>query len=143
MISMKELNPRGHTCTSEVEANLQHLYEVINIIRAAYGKPMVVTSGLRSWDEHVDIYVRNGAIEFDSMGAIKVRRGRSFPTKSAHLSGLAVDIRDRDDHFWGWCMDEIDFLAALGVYLEDKRSTKGWTHCQLVPPKSGYRVFIP
>lgn len=144
MISKQELNPNNCKLSPEQEVNFEQLYLVMNEIRSYYGKPMIVTSGVRSWNSHVDIYVRNGAIEFNPIdGSIKVRRGRKFPTKSAHLDGAACDISDPQGLLAGWCKANLDFLAELGVYVEDPSVTKGWCHFQVYSPSSGNRIFIP
>lgn len=144
MITLQELNPKNRPLTEEQAANLTDLLVKINVVRAAYGKPMVPTSGFRSWEEHVDIYIRNGSIDFNPLdGSIKLRRDKKFPKKSSHLDGNAVDIRDRDGKLWGWLMDNFKLLEEQGLYLEDKSRTPYWVHFQRVPPKSGNRIFLP
>lgn len=143
MITRAELNPKNCKLSPEQEVNFEQLYLVMNEIRSFYGKPMIVTSGVRSWNSHVDIYVRNGAIEFDEHGKIKVRRGRKFPTQSAHLDGAACDISDPQGLLAGWCKANLDFLEQLGVYIEDPSVTKGWLHFQVWMPGSGNRIFMP
>lgn len=143
MISKQELNRSNSELSPEQQVNFEQLYLVMNEIRSYYGKPMMVTSGVRSWASHVDIYVRNGAIEYDEHGKIRVRRGRKFPTKSAHLDAAACDIADPLGHLAGWCKSNLDFLEQLGVYIEDPSVTKGWVHFQIWMPSSGNRIFIP
>lgn len=144
VITKQELNPKNHPVTKIQEDNLSRLFYAMNKIREAYGKPMVVTSGFRSMAEHEDIYIRNGAIEHSKLtGEIVIRRGRKFPTQSAHLAGAACDIRDTDGKLAGWVKDNLKLMEQLGVYLEDFSCTKGWVHFQVTPPKSGNRVFMP
>jgi uncharacterized protein YcbK (DUF882 family) len=123
MITMKELNPRGHKTDVETASNLSRLLKALNVVRKAYGKAMIVTSGLRSQ-------------------ADQTRINPSAP-KSKHLLGLAVDIKDVDGSFWKWCMVNMDLMVELGFYFEDKSATPTWVHMQLVPPKSGKRIFLP
>ena len=52
MISPKELNPKGFKTTPEIDANLKDLLDKINIVRKTWGKPMLVTSGLRDLEDH-------------------------------------------------------------------------------------------
>lgn len=63
--------------------------------------------------------------------------------KSNHKMGLAVDIYDPDDKIDNWCMNNLSILAVYGVWLEHPDATKGWCHLQVVPPRSGNRVFRP
>lgn len=123
MISYKELNPKGYKTDAETEANLQKLLKAINVVRKAYGKPMIVTSGLRS--------------QLDQQ-----RINPSAP-KSKHLLGLAVDISDRDGKLWDWILENMDLMEKLGFYFESKAATPQWVHFQLAPPRSGKRIFLP
>lgn len=123
MISLKELNPHGYTTTPEQAKNLAKLLTVMNEIRTKYGKPMTVTSGLRSDADQARINPK--------------------AKKSNHLMGLACDISDVDGLLWTWCMLNVKVLETLGVYLEDKQSTPTWVHFQITPPGSGKRVFKP
>jgi uncharacterized protein YcbK (DUF882 family) len=109
--------------TPEVKANIKVLYEKINIIREKYGKPMSVSSG---W--------RPQAINDATSNAAK---------KSKHIVGLAIDIKDTDSKLWKWCMENLELLQELGLYLEDKRWTPTWVHFQIGPPASGLRIFRP
>lgn len=113
---MEDLSP-------ELQQNLRILHERINIIRAEYGKPMVVSSGYRRQSDNDK-----------TANAAKM---------SNHLKCAAVDIRDTDGKFWAWCIKNIETFEELDLYLEDKRWTPTWVHIQIFPPKSGKRVFIP
>lgn len=62
---------------------------------------------------------------------------------SKHLTGQACDIRDGDRSLAGWCADNVDVLEQVGLWCEDFRWTPTWVHFQIVPPKSGRRIFIP
>lgn len=63
--------------------------------------------------------------------------------QSAHKEGLAVDLYDPCGELDGWCLRNLDQLAACGLYLEDPRHTPGWCHLTIRAPKSGKRVFVP
>lgn len=132
MISRKELNPKGFPLTEEQEKYQQILYEAINKVRTAYGKPMYVTSGVRSMEDHLRIYKEKGITD-----------PAKIPMASRHLIGAAVDIADSDSSLWNWCMDNIKVLEEAGLYLEDKSATPTWVHFQCTPPKSGKRIFKP
>lgn len=123
MISAKELNPHGYAATPEIQKNLDTLLERMNAVRTAYGKPMTVTSGLRS-------------------EADQVRINPSAP-KSKHLLGAACDILDSDGSLKTWCKGNLALLATVGLWLEDFGSTPNWVHFQVLPPASGKRIFIP
>ena len=63
--------------------------------------------------------------------------------RSKHMLGQAIDITDPEGDLDEWCMDHQDILQTIGVWLEHPSATKGWCHLQIVPPKSGKRVFHP
>ena len=62
---------------------------------------------------------------------------------SNHKQGLAVDIYDPQGRIDAWCMTNKTTLAEYGVWLEHPDATPGWCHMQVVPPRSGSRVFRP
>ena len=123
MITLSELNPHNHTLTPEQDKNLKALHSAINKVRSAYGKPMIVTSGVRSFEDQMRINPK--------------------APKSNHLIGLACDISDRDGKLWDWCMTNMRVLEEAGLYLEAKSATPTWVHFQACPPKSGKRIFNP
>lgn len=125
MITMRELNRRGFATTPEIDANLVELLRRINLVRLAYAKPMVVTSGLRSREHQIKVYAAKG------VPADKV------PLKSKHLTGQAVDIRD-EGQLYRFLQDNPDVLERAGLWCY---RGKGFIHFQSVPPKSGRRWF--
>lgn len=125
MISLSELNPHNYPTTPEIDNNLADLCIKINIIRAAYGKPMIVTSGLRSESQQQQL----------------ILAGKSNATNSKHLSGQAVDISDPDGKVYDFCKANEDLLDKAGLWCEDRMG--GWQHLQTLPPKSGHRWFFP
>ena len=64
-------------------------------------------------------------------------------TSSRHLSAEAVDIGDVDRVLAHWCVDHLDDLKEIGLWMEDPRWTQDWVHFQIVPPGSGKLVYIP
>lgn len=65
--------------------------------------------------------------------------------KSKHMTGDAIDIADPDgdlDSFLA-TKEGIKLLIEYGLYIESPLATKGWTHLQQLPPRSGKRIFIP
>lgn len=109
--------------TQEISDNIENLLKIINQIRTAYNRPMIVASG---W--------RPPSINEDTANAAK---------NSNHLKGLAVDIKDIDGSLWKWVLMNLGLMKRLGVYLEDKRWTPTWVHFQIVPPKSKKRIYVP
>jgi hypothetical protein len=63
--------------------------------------------------------------------------------KSKHMTGQAVDIVDDEGELDQWCLDNPETLEQIGLWQEHPSATKGWCHVQIVPPKSGRRVFYP
>lgn len=123
MITLKELNPHNYPTTSEQDANLKTLLYRVNLIRTAYGKPMTVTSGLRS-------------------DADQARINPNAP-KSKHLLGAACDISDPNRELQAWIKNNIDILENAELWCEAFESTPNWCHFQIFPPKSGNRFFKP
>jgi len=109
--------------TQEISDNLDKLLIILNKLQAAYGKRLPISSG---W--------RPPAVNEATSNAAK---------KSNHLKGLAVDIADADGDFMRWCLSNLELMKELGVWFEDFRWTPTWTHCQIVPPGSGRRVYVP
>jgi len=109
----------------DIQKNIETTLEKINKVRAKYGKPMKVNDGLR---------------------ILKGYKGSGSKT-SNHFKGAAIDIDDNDaGEFAKWCITNLEFLAEVGLFMEDFRWTNGcgsWVHFQIFPPRSGKRVFIP
>lgn len=63
--------------------------------------------------------------------------------KSKHMTGEAVDLYDPEGSLDQFCLEKQDSLASLGLWMEHPLATKGWCHLQIVPPRSGARVFYP
>lgn len=130
MITMLELlsGNKLEDQTPEIRQNLEKLRIVMNKIRTMYDKVMIVTSGLRSLAHHLAVYAAKGITD-----------QTKIPMKSKHLAGLACDVKDSDGKLGEWCKDHEAELLAMGVYIEDLGSTKGWVHFQCVP----YGSWVP
>lgn len=63
--------------------------------------------------------------------------------RSKHMTGEAVDLYDPDGELDEFCLAHPGSLAAIGLWQEHPSATKGWLHLQIVPPRSGKRVFYP
>lgn len=64
---------------------------------------------------------------------------------SKHMTGQAIDLYDPDGDLDDWLMTEDGqrVLSDLGLWMEHPSATKGWSHVQSIPPRSGRRVFYP
>lgn len=115
----------GHSQDSvpqEYQDNMKALLAKVNVIREAWGKPMAVTSGIRTQ-------------------ADQERINPSAP-KSNHMTGHAIDISDPDLSITTWLKsDGASLLAAQGLYCEEGNAN--WIHLQDVAPHSGNRWFLP
>lgn len=134
MITMQELL-KGKPFDSlhqEHRFNLTILLKKVNQIRQAYGKPMTVTSGYRSLEDHLRIYRQKGIIDKSKI-----------PMKSNHLSGRAVDFADASGDLKKWVLANVQLLESIGLWCEDFEYTKNWVHFQIIAPASGKRFFKP
>ena len=106
--------------TPELEGNLAKLLAAVNIFRAAYGIPMIVSSGYRP-----------GHFNTDAGGA----------GNSAHKTCEACDFHDSDGKLKAFAKENIPLLEQAGLYVEDFKSTPTWIHLQIRPTM--YRFFKP
>ena len=127
MITMKELNPDNLPLEGAVERNIKTLFERMNELRAIWGKPMIVTSGLRS----------------DEKQKALIAEGKSQARLSRHLFGAACDIFDPNKELGRWCLENESVLVKIGLWCEHPDHTRNWVHFQIIPPMSGKRFFIP
>jgi hypothetical protein len=120
---------KANPLSEEQEANLKDLLARIHIVREAYGKPLVVSSGYRP---------------------PSVNQAAGGATRSSHMSCQAVDFRDPNGEFSRWCLANMDIIRQAGLYLEDPRWTQrpdgkggfsGWTHLQSRPTRAN--PFVP
>lgn len=111
MITKAELNPGKYKLTDEQEKNQEKLLKSINIVRTAWKKAMIVTSGVRSQ-------------------ADQTRINPGSP-KSKHLIGAAVDVKDNGDLYKWLQGDGAKYLEEADLYCE--LGTKGWVHFQCLP----------
>ena len=136
MITKQELNPKGFKTTEEQQANLDILLERINVIRKEWNKPMTITSGFRSTEDHLRIYKEIATRNKKEFDATKV------PMKSKHLAGAACDVLDSDGSLMKWCRENVELLEKTGLWIEDDTSVPR-VHFQIFAPKSGNRFFKP
>jgi len=69
---------------------------------------------------------------------------------SLHIYGLAIDISDPDKSIGEWCVNNLETLSEIGIWMESLTKTHAsedprqrWVHLQVQAPKSGNRIFIP
>jgi uncharacterized protein YcbK (DUF882 family) len=127
MITMKELNPDNLPLEGAVERNMKTLFERMNELRGIWGRPMIVTSGLRS----------------DEKQKALIAEGKSRARLSRHLFGAACDIFDPNKELGRWCLENESVLVKIGLWCEHPDYTRNWVHFQIIPPMSGKRFFIP
>ena len=139
MISLTELIHCGKApedLDPEKLAQEQDLLERVNKVRAAWGKPMTVTSGVRTWADHIRIYAQKGITDL-----------AHIPKASHHLETVtdsaAVDIADPGLELTEWLKtpEGNAVLEEAGLWCEAGNSN--WWHAQNAPPKSGNRWFLP
>lgn len=138
MVSLKELlkGKDFSTLPKEHQDNLMILLEKINKVRTAYNKPMSVTSGYRSKEDHIRIYKELAVkrrVEFDET---------KIPWGSQHLKGAAVDISDPDGKLFEWTKQNEKLMEQIGLWMEVK-DDQARVHYQIYAPKSGSRFFKP
>ena len=115
----------AHELTAEVNANAQITVAKVNELLARAGRNDIntVNSGWRP--QGVNDATSNAA------------------KSSRHLTAEAVDLPDADRVLAEWCVDNLDILKDIGLWMEDPRWTPSWVHLQIVPPGSGKIVYIP
>lgn len=121
---------KGQKCPESMKADLDKLVKKINKLQEHYGKQLVITSGFRSLAHHIAIYNRKGITD-----------PKKIPMKSKHLFCQAVDFEDKDGKLYAWAQKNEKILEDIGIWCE--LGTRGWLHCQIVPPGSGKRWFLP
>lgn len=133
MISMSELlhGAKFEDQCGGVQYALQTLLQRVNVIREAWGKPMTVTSGLRTKEDQIRIYAAKGITDESKI-----------PWNSQHLTGGAIDIYDPDLSITAW-LKENDSQLLVDNKLWCEEGNANWVHFQINPPHSGVRWFLP
>ena len=70
-------------------------------------------------------------------------RVKNAAPKSKHMLCQAVDIYDPEGEIDEWLVTNEAVLRSVGIHIEHPSATKGWSHWQCVPPKSGRFIFYP
>ncbi len=138
MWTADRLNPHGFDCDTNTRMNLEALAFKLNKFEALYGKPLTLTSGLRSMKDHLRIYAqKNAALKAKGLPEVKV------PMSSKHLYGHGADMADPKGEIKAFVRKNKAKVQAIGLHFENFDYTKGWAHFQSVPPNSGSFEFIP
>lgn len=136
MISMDELLNHKYKLEDqdqEVQDNLAILLERVNKLRTLWGKPMIVTSGLRSKQDQIRIYNAKGIADESQMHM-----------GSRHFKGAACDIADSDGSLKTFVKsNNYQVLKDCILWMEAEDATNGWLHIQIIAPKSGKLEFEP
>jgi hypothetical protein len=130
-VKMEELTP-------EQVSNLNTLIPKVNQLLEKFGSFRMVTSGLRTMEDHLRIYENiNAKRKATGLPQLKV------PMSSRHLICAAVDLEDRDGKLKAWIKKNESILEELDLYCEAFEHTPNWVHVQCLAPKSGKRFFKP
>ena len=109
--------------TSVHRTNADITVSRVNELLTAFGETRKVNSG---W--------RPAAVNAGVANAAK---------KSKHMTCQACDLADPNGDLDAWCMQNLDLLESIGLWMEHPDATPRWCHVQIVPPGSGNRVFRP
>lgn len=127
------------------------LTDRVNIIRAAWGKAMSTSSGVRTWAEHIRIY-KQLAEKKRHPFVDGIFKEELVPKKSKHLEIVtdcaAVDVPDKGLLLTTWLKETPEGKAALeeaDLFCEE--GNVDWVHFQNKPfgsyKKGGTRWFKP
>lgn len=136
MITFKEIlgNVTVNDVSIKEQQNIEELLKRVNKLRQFWGKPMIVTSGYRTMQDHLRIYSQKGITD-----------KKLIPMQSKHLQGLAVDFADPKGALYDYLLLDPQVLEECDLWAES--GTKGWVHVQCVPFASykpgGTRWFKP
>jgi hypothetical protein len=114
---------KKYPLTDALRSNADELVDKVNQLFQRFGESRKVTSGWRP----------------PQVNATTPRAAK----KSLHMTCEAVDLEDEDGMLDDWCLEHPEVLQEIGLWQEHPSATKEWCHLQIVPPKSGKRVFYP
>lgn len=95
--------------------------KTLNALQDCYGKELTITSGYRPPQ-------LNETIPHAAKG-------------DAHERCLGVDLHDPDKAVSKWCLEHIEILVGLGLWMESPEDAHDHVHLQCIAPRSGNRVF--
>ena len=126
MITLQEYlmgRDKKYTLTPDLEANAEETVDKVNPLLAKFGESRKVRSGWRP--PEVNAGTPNAA------------------PRSKHMTCEACDLDDPEGDLDEWALEHPEVLQEIGLWQEHPSATKSWAHFQIVPPKSGNRVFYP
>jgi hypothetical protein len=114
--------------TDVIQFNGQHTVNVVNGLLADFARDTGIVLGIASGWRPLEV------------NDVTANSGRS----SKHISAQAADIRDTPKRDLArWVANNIEKLAAAGLYCERFEWTPTWVHFSPLAPKSGKRFYIP
>lgn len=113
---------RSDECTTEVRIKAADLAERVSKLVDVLGISPTITSGFRTQ---------------------KANTQAGGSKNSAHCTGEAVDLEDKNGKIASAINADPGLLATYDLYMEHTGYTKGWIHLQSRPTKSGRRIFVP
>jgi hypothetical protein len=113
---------KSDECTSEVRIKAADLAERVSRLVDHLGIKPIISSGFRTTEAN---------------------RKAGGSRSSAHLSGEAVDLEDKDGKIAILINARPDLLATYDLYMENTNYTSKWVHLQTRPTLSGRRIFVP
>ena len=114
---------KKYNLPDEYRANAEETVDKVNQLLARFGEARKVRSGWRP--PEVNAATPNAAV------------------KSKHMTCEACDLDDPEGDLDEWALEHPEILHEIGLWQEHPSATKGWAHFQIIPPKSGNRVFYP
>ncbi len=107
-------------------------------IRSAFDKPLVISSGCRTYSHNIQIYQK--------INDKKIAKGKdpvpiAFGTDHIISKCKAVDFKDPDGSLRDFIFSDLLILSRLDLYMENPDYTKGWVH--LTTAKKSMRIFRP
>lgn len=124
----------GSELTEVTRANAELTVARINLLIAAFNADGVELEIRPDTKSPVSSGWRPAAINAGTRGAAP---------RSKHMTCEACDLYDPDGDIDEWALAHPEVLKRIGLWQEHPSATKTWAHFQIVPPKSGNRVFYP
>lgn len=132
MISRNDIL-KGKSCPQEYEGNLDILVSRLNKIENLSGVNFQISSGFRDPGDQIRIYKQKGITDL-----------KKIPMQSKHFFCQAADLVCADlDKLKDWIKNNLAVVEEIGLWFEEFAATPNWLHCQIVPPKSGRRFYMP
>lgn len=109
--------------TDDMRANASETVGKANALLERFGQERKVRSGWRP-------------------AAVNAATPNAAP-RSKHMTCEAIDLDDPEGDLDEWALENPEVLQEIGLWQEHPSATKSWAHFQIVPPRSGNRVFYP